>query len=298
MLGYVKPDRPELKIKEYELYRGIYCSLCRALGRNYSPLAKILLSYDFALAAMIRLALGDESCVFDAGRCPFNPAKRCSYCRSTAETDFCAHCIIIISYYKILDNIRDRGFLKKLGALLIFPVIALMHKKAARLAPDIEKTASGCIKNQAESESRADCSPDEAAHNSAFAMGKTLSYGFEGETAEKLDSLGYMLGRFVYLIDAADDLEDDIKKKNFNPFKTEFPSLAGDGEKKAFAGRVEKALNLTQGRLLEIADTLEFRKFGIIIDNILSGGLDRSARAVISKYASPGSSKEKTFTVK
>ena len=298
MLGYVKPDRAELRIREYELYRGIYCSLCNALGRNYSPAARLLLSYDFTLAAMIRLASAQSSCDFEIKHCPFNPAKKCSFCKRESELDYCAHIIIIITYYKLIDNIKDRGFFKKLAALLLLPVISLMHKKAAKKAPDAERIIAESMKNQADIEKSENCSLDEAAHNSAFATGKILSAGFEGETAEKLDSLGYLLGRFVYIIDAADDLEDDIKKKNFNPFMGEFPSLDSDESKKAFAQRAEKALNLTQGRLLEIKDTLEFRRFGAIIDNILSGGLDKSADAVIRKYRNPGAEREKTFTVK
>ena len=57
MTGYVKISKADLKVKELELYRGIYCSLCNALGRNYSVFARLLLSYDFAFAAMLKLAL-------------------------------------------------------------------------------------------------------------------------------------------------------------------------------------------------------------------------------------------------
>lgn len=297
MLGYVKPDKPEMKIKEYEIYRGIYCSLCDALGRNYTPAARLLLSYDFTLAALIRLSLKDESCVFDIKRCPFNPAKKCSFCASRSELDFCAHCIIIITYYKLIDNIRDRGFFKRIAALLLLPLILPMHKKAKRLAHEAEKIIKESMEMQAQLESGS-CSADEAAHPSAFAMGKILSLGFEGESAEKLNSLGYMLGRFVYLADAADDLEDDIKKKNYNPFKNMFPSLENEENKKAFADRAEKALNLTQGRLLEIKDSIEFRRFGAILDNILFGGLDSAEKRIINKYRNPGAEREKNFTVK
>ncbi len=298
MLGYIKPYKPELKIKEYELYRGVYCSLCKALGRNYTPAARLLLSYDFALAAMIRLGLAEDPCIFDSERCPFNLTKKCNICRNDTVFDFCAHCIVIIAYYKVIDNIRDRGFFKTLLSLVLFPVIYLMHIKAAKRAPEIEKTVKECMKNQADAENNPECTADEAAHFSAEATGRILAFGFGGETAGKLESLGYMLGRFVYLIDAADDLEDDIKKKNFNPFKSEFPSLSEEKERADFALRAEHALNLTQGRLLEIKETIEFRRFGVIIDNILLDGLDKSEKSVIEKYRASAEKPVKTFTVK
>ncbi len=53
MLGYVKADKPNMKMGDYEVYRAVYCSLCNALGRNYSVFARLLLSYDFALAAVL-----------------------------------------------------------------------------------------------------------------------------------------------------------------------------------------------------------------------------------------------------
>ena len=64
LLGYVRAYKPDMKMKDYELYRGIYCSLCRALGRNYTPVAQLFLSYDFALACVIRLACAESGCGF------------------------------------------------------------------------------------------------------------------------------------------------------------------------------------------------------------------------------------------
>lgn len=280
MLGYVKAFKPEMKVKDYELYRGIYCSLCRALGRNYSPVAQLFLSYDFAFAAVLRLAVSTSGCSFSQKRCPYNPAKKCMNCSETQALDFCAHAVIITIYYKVLDNLHDSGFASKILAAMIYPVIKLMHKKAVRLAPEIDEIIGESMKTQAETEKKSDVGIDEAAHPSADALGKIASLGFDGKIKDSLYSLGYMVGRYVYILDAADDLEDDIKRGNFNPFKAEFEQT----ERKAFAEKVRGMLNLTQGGALEALDTLDAERFGDILENIVLDGLTFSAEKTLKKY--------------
>ncbi len=295
MLGYVKAFKPEMKIKDYELYRGIYCSLCRALGRLYSPVAQLFLSYDFAFAAVLRLAAGESSCNFTQKRCPYNPAKKCMICGSQKELDFCAHAVIITVYYKIKDNLHDGGFKNKLLAALIYPFAKLMYKKAARLAPDIDKIIGESMAMQAEIEKKNTCL-DEAAHPSADALGKIMALGFDGERSKSLYRLGYMTGRLVYIIDAADDLEDDIKNGSFNSFKAEYSDIKNETVRKAFAERVREIFNLTQSSALDALDSVEKKRFEDILENIVLDGLTLSAEKVLCKYTGENTD-EKTYTV-
>ena len=290
MLGYVKAFKPEMKIKDYELYRGIYCSLCRALGRNYSPIAQLFLSYDFAFAAVLRLAVMQGCFSFSQKRCPYNPAKKCMICSQHSELDYCSHAVIITVYYKVLDNLHDKGFKSKLVAALIYPIVWLMHKKAVRLAPEIENIISDSMKNQSAIEKKDTVGIDEAAHPSADALGKVISIGVDDEKKSKLYSLGYMVGRFVYILDAADDLEDDIKSGSFNPFKAEFGNIKDEECRKSFVEKVDGMLNLTHSGALDALDEIEKNRFEDILENIVFDGLDQSRKTVLTKY---GKSEEK-----
>ncbi len=294
LLGYVRAYKPEMKMKDYELYKGVYCSLCRALGRNYSPLAQLFLSYDFTLACILRLAAAESGCSFSQKRCPYNPAKKCMICGSKDVFDLCSHAVIITVYYKILDNLRDKGFFSKLAAALVFPAVALMHKKAKKLAPEIEAAVADAMQKQAQAEAKADPSLDEAAHPSAEALAKVFSLGFDGRKAEALQSIGYMTGRFVYILDAADDLEGDVKKGSFNPFKSE--DITSENGRKAFAEKVRGMLNLTQSEALEAFDMLDLQRFYDIAENILLEGLSNCAERVLSKYGEKAE-KSKEYTV-
>lgn len=290
MLGYVKAFKPEMKIKDYELYKGVYCSLCRALGRLYSPIAQLFLSYDFAFAAVLRLAAGDSGCSFSKKRCPYNPAKKCMICGSRKELDLCAHAVIVTVFYKVKDNLHDGGFKSKLIAALIYPLVWLMHKKAVRLAPEIDKIIGDSMIKQAETEKKEAVGIDEAAHNSAHALGSIMALGFDGERKNSLYNLGYMVGRYVYILDAADDIESDIKNSSFNPFKAEY------GDKKEFAERVRGMLNLTQSNALEALDLLEKKRFEDILENIILDGLTFSSEKVLRKYDSV-ENKNSVYTV-
>lgn len=282
MLGYVRAFKPEMKIKDFELYKGIYCSLCRALGRIYSPVAQLFLSYDFAFAAILRLAAADCGCDFTKKRCPYNPIKKCMICGSRKELDFCAHAVIITVYYKVIDNLHDGGIKSKLLSALIYPVVWLMHKKAVKLAPDIDKIIGEAMKKQAECEKKKDVCIDEAAHHSADALGKVFSIGFEGERKNSLYSLGYMVGRFVYILDAADDLEKDLKNGSFNPFANKYSDIEAGEE---FVKRAREMLNLTQSNALDAMDSLEKKRFEDILENIVFDGLTFSAEKVLKKYS-------------
>lgn len=295
LLGYVRAFKPEMKIRDYELYRGIYCSLCGALGRNYSPVAQLFLSYDFALAAVLRLAVIGEGCSFSQKRCPYNPAKKCLICSKKDELDFCAHAVIITVFYKIIDNMQDKGFKSKLIAYLLYPVVYFMHKKAARLAPEIEKAVAQAMKEQRIAEEKKDVCLDEAAHPSANALGKVFSLGFEGENGQLLYTLGYMTGRFVYILDAADDLEEDLKSGSFNPFRG--ADISDENSRKEFAQRVRGMLNLTQHSALEALDAIEIKRFEDILENIVFDGLNHCGEKVLSKYCSAGK-EEKTINIR
>lgn len=296
MLGYVKAFKPEMKMRDYELYRGIYCSLCRALGRLYSPLAQLFLSYDFAFAAVLRLAAGENGCSFAKKRCPYNPAKKCMICGSRDDLDFCAHAVIITVYYKVLDNLHDGGIKSKILAALIYPLVSLMHKKAKRLAPEIDEIIGASMALQTETEKKENPCVDESAHPSAEALGKVMCLGFEGARKESLYSLGYMVGRFVYILDAADDLESDLKNGSFNPFSKEYGNITDEAVKKSFAEKVRGMLNLTRGSALDALDSLEKKRFEAILENIVLDGLEYSAEKVLGKYC-PEEEKSGVYTV-
>lgn len=282
MTGYIKAFKPELKIKDYELYKGVYCSECRVLGKLYTPIARMLLSYDFTFLSIVRLALREKCSKFENGRCCVNPAKKCLKCTEDVELERSADVVIIVSYYKLLDDIADGGFFKRLACRLIKPALSLMHRKAAKRQEMLDRAVASAMKEQEKIEKSGTASLDEAADPSGKMLAAIFSQGYYGEDKMQLWRFGYLLGRWIYLLDAVDDIEKDIKSGSYNPLKSRFPdaeSVLGEDFKNFAAER----LDLTAGETANALDELKFNRFGDIIENIVCDGMLSSQTEILKK---------------
>ncbi|MBR3935780.1 MAG: hypothetical protein IKJ57_04460, partial [Oscillospiraceae bacterium] len=140
MFGYIKPFRPELKVREAEEYRAVYCGLCRELGKSYGLFARMTLSYDFAFMAMLMMSLDEDICPsFEHCRCMAHPLKKQCRCLENRAISLAAKAAMVLMYYKIKDDIEDKGFVKKIGAVLLLPFAAAARKKALRTGAEAEK---------------------------------------------------------------------------------------------------------------------------------------------------------------
>ncbi len=280
MLGYIKACKPELKIKEFEIYKAVYCSLCKRLGKSYGILSRFTLSYDFTFLALLNMSLQDGCVTFENKRCPFNPLKKCNYCKETDALDMPAAAAMIMLYYKILDNISDERGFKKIGYYMLKPVFSGAHKKAANAYPQIEEAVSKYIKEQNALEKAGCTSIDEAADPTAKVMQKILSLCSEDESQKRvLDRMGYCLGRYVYLLDAACDLEDDLKSGSYNVLKTEVK-----GETKQFVkDRITPQLYICANEAAYAFELLDIKKYKPILGNIIYLGLEDTFKKELDK---------------
>uniref|UniRef100_UPI003FED6579 DUF5685 family protein n=1 Tax=Candidatus Fimivicinus sp. TaxID=3056640 RepID=UPI003FED6579 len=276
MFGYVKAYKPELKVRDYEQYKAVYCSLCKELGRGYGLFARMTLSYDFTFAALLRLSLSEQCPGFQKARCPFNPFAKCHTCSGgESEFSFTAAAAVIMTFYKLRDNLRDAGFWKRLASRLLNPLAAHAHNKAKRRYPRVEEIVSHMMEEQALLEEE-DCGQiDRAADPTAKALAALFSMDAQTEdTRRVLDRLGYCVGRWVYLIDAADDLADDLESGDYNPYVCAFQIAKGDLEAvKAARQNARESLFLTAAEAVRAYDLLEVRRFDAILRNILTDGL-------------------------
>ena len=112
MFGYIKIAKPELKIKEYETYKAVYCTLCRTLGKEYGIWTRFTLSYDFTFLALLNMALSDGCDEAERKHCVCNPLKKCNYCKNDEKIKMPAAAAMIMVYYKLLDNIADEKGIK------------------------------------------------------------------------------------------------------------------------------------------------------------------------------------------
>ncbi len=271
MLGYVKAYKPELKIKHYEEYRGVYCSVCKVMRKRYGLIAAMTLSYDFTFFAIMRLCTTKDPICFEQKRCPFNPTKKCNFCRGENEQlNYSVDLAMITVYYKILDNIADSGFFKKILMYLILPIFTLYYKKAKKYCPEADRILGKEMKRQAEIEKDKVADIDIAADPTATALGELMSFGFDGNTQRVLKRIGYLVGRWVYIADALDDMEKDKKSGGYNPLL-----LSGKTTDDA-----EETLNMTAAEITTAYELLDVKSFDSIINNIVYDGLYMSMKSI------------------
>lgn len=277
MFGYIRAAQPELKVRELELYKAVYCSLCRTLGKSYGVLSRFTLSYDFTFLALLQLAMSPECDGFERKRCAFNPLKKCNYCKNGAALEMPASAAMIMLYYKLSDDIADEKGLKKLGYLLLRPVFGSAHKKAARRFPQLEKTVSEYISAQNALE-KADCGDiDRAADPTAKALSEIFALCSEDESQKRvLGRLGYCLGRYIYLLDAACDIGEDIKKGSYNVLK----SLK---TKEKARERIEPQLYFCINEAGKAFELLKLYKYEPILGNIIYLGLEETFKKELNK---------------
>ena len=282
MFGYVRVFQPELKVKEYEMYRGVYCALCKQLGKRYGFLSRMTLSYDFTFLALLKSAVSADACGFHQCRCPVHPLKKRNCCNPNSSIAFAADAAVLTVYHKCRDSIQDDGFWKSLSSRVLLPFAARAAKKASAANPQLAAVLEREMKRQAVLEQERCANIDQAAEPTAVMLSAMMA---TGETDEKqrrvLERLGYCLGRWVYLIDAVDDLDEDLKDGGYNPYIYSRSLKADDTQAivdtKAY---VVLALNACLAECMAAYDLLDVKRFDGILRNILSGGMSAQQNKV------------------
>ena len=275
MFGYLQIHKDELKVKEYEAYKSVYCGLCKQLGRDYGFLTRLILSYDCTFYAILLMSLKRSCTGFSDGRCKFNPLKKCKFadCKDNAYSKASA-LSVISAYYKVVDDIDDSGFFKRIALKIAKPFFGRRQKKAARRFPEIEIIVSEMMKNQKAVENDELVTIDKAANPTAKMISDLAALEGGNDLQKRvLSEFGYQIGRWVYLIDAADDYEKDKKSGNFNPF------IKADINDKDY---INSVLSQSLARAYDAYNLLDIIDFKPIIDNMMLYGFPNKQNAVLN----------------
>ena len=143
MFGYIKTCTPQLRLCEWEAYRGIYCGLCRTLGRRFGPLARLTLSYDFTFYATLEMALREEVPEFRRRSCGVNPLRRCRHCEENEALNRAADMAILSLWYKAADTIADGGFFGRCGGRLLRAMLRRQYRRVADNYPTADAVFAG-----------------------------------------------------------------------------------------------------------------------------------------------------------
>lgn len=288
MFGYVKVCKPELKIREYEEYKAVYCTLCRVIGRDYGQISRTLLSYDATFYVLLcDCANSSEMPQYQKGRCRFNPAKTCHYQECPGESySRAAALTVILSYHKLLDTLHDSRFLKRAAAAVFYPILRVKYKKAKARYPQFAEIAETAMSRQSALEQAKCASTDEAAHPSAQALADLFSLYVQDPTQKRVVArTAYCLGRWVYLMDAYDDMRKDLNFGEYNPFLLKYNITDEQALlQNELHEDILRSLHMSANEAAISFDLLNGTVHRSVLENILYDGLEAQCAAVRRAY--------------
>ena len=276
MFGYVRPLTAELKVRELEDYKAVYCGLCRAMGKRHGFLARFTLNYDFTFLAML-LAVGSEPCTTKLCRCPAHPLRRRKMCLQMPELDVAADQSMILSYHKLRDDVTDSGWFGGLPARLAAAVLRPAYRKAAAVRPEFDRKVRECLDELHILEREKCPSLDRPADTFARILQAAAPETGDESRDRAMGQLLYHVGRWVYLIDAWDDVEDDVRSGSYNPILERYEHRPQD-----HGQDVRVTLLHSRNLALSAYGLLQPSSWEGILSNILYLGLNAVENAVFA----------------
>jgi len=298
MFGYVRPYKSEMLVREYDQYKAAYCQLCKELGKSFGIGARFILSYDCTFYAMLAIGVTGSELTLHHGKCKMNPLKKCSYIASYGEEYKRAAALsVITTYHKLRDTIEDDSFRKSFVSRLALPFMKRKYKKASGMYPLMAKAVEEAMADQQEAEKDPQASIDRCCEPTAHMLSVLFEElgGCNERQKPVLRQIGYFLGRWIYAMDAADDLRDDLETGSFNPFihklslQNYLPDKGQKRSKQLLSGENRKnvelacneVLNTNIAMILPALNLLELQNFDAIIENIIKKGLPEMQREIL-----------------
>ncbi len=276
MFGYVMPSKGELKIKNWNLYQAFYCGVCRSLGKKYGQEARLLLNYDTTFLAVL-LAGIKGGYTLKPGRCLVKMKKQ-MFAYGDA-IDLAADINVLLAYYKSMDDWKDdhsvKGFVGK-----------TLYGRAAHRASEKHEAVARAIDEMVKGvdliEFTNNQSPDTAAIPFREMMRAMAQYVMKGEVQSELVSeFCAILGKWIFIIDSLDDLEDDLKKKHYNPNTLQAQKFSVD----QVLADAEQAMSMYMQDLANVFEKIVFKdeQLSDIIENVVFAGLMEKTERVLKK---------------
>ena len=261
MFGYVTIYEPELKVKDLKKYKAYYCGLCRMLKEKNGFMGQMTLTYDMTFAVILLSSLYENASEAERHRCKVHPIKKQMMLRNEI-TDYAAAMNVLLAYYHMEDDWQDD---RKVTSLM---TKSMIHGKVRRIIEEYPRQ-SRAIRSALEELSS--CEKEECTDidRTAGCFGRLMEELFvyrEDIWERNLRKMGFFLGKFIYIMDAYEDLPEDLKKGRYNPLRDMYG-------KDDYEGRMKQIL------CMMIAEsTAEFERLPCLLDvdilrNILYDGV-------------------------
>ena len=272
MFGYVRINKMDLTFREFDYYKGYYCGLCKYLKENHGEVSRLSLNYDITFLIVILTALYKLDSDITYERCIANPLKK--KMRIVNEiTEYAASMNILLSYYKLEDNLYDDNGIKD---KLAYELYKGKLKKAYEKYPQKAEYIKQQLGNLRELEKQESKSIDKVSNTFGNLMGEIFVYK-KDEYEQNIRNIGFNLGKYIYILDAYEDLEEDNKKGRYNPF------IDYIDKKEELKNKVDRLISMSLGMATKNIEQLNLEFNKSIIDNIIYSGVYLRYKSILEK---------------
>lgn len=250
-----------MKFKEFDLYQSYYCGLCKTLKDAYGRMGQLTLSYDMTFLILLLSGLYEPETSMCTRKCVAHPFEK-HPARTNEFSRYAADMNLLLSYYKCRDDWEDeRKITKKALAQSLqgkFKNIAQVYPEKECVIRRMMEQIHRCEREQCEN-------LDEVSGYFGEIMAEILAYRRD-EWETDLRRMGFFLGKFIYLMDAYEDVERDTKTGNYNVFLRKY----GEADFEQYA---EKILSMMMAECSRAFEHLPIVKDIDILRNILYSGV-------------------------
>lgn len=273
MFGYVRPLRSQLTEEDWSRYQSAYCGLCHRLGELCGAAARFTLNYDFVfLFLLLDDAEGEET---SRRRCAAHPLEGRLCLAGGQVMELCAWESVILTHYKLLDGIADEGLRERLRARLAVWLLRRAYRRSLAAQGGFDYHVATCLWELDELERQNSPQLDRVADTFARLLSGCVQPTGREEVDRPRRQLLYHLGRWIYLVDAADDLAEDTARGRYNPI---FARFGGAPDMDYLATTMTHSLTLAQSAL----QLLPKSRWAPLLENILYLGLPNVQSLVLS----------------
>lgn len=290
MFGYIVPDSPYLFIKDETLYKALYCGMCKSIGAGCGTLAKSALTYDIAFVSALFHNIAHCDVTIQKRRCALHLKKRAM--AKPDDISLLLGCInTTLAYYKLLDDKHDK---EAKGALAF--VYRHGFKRVLKRHPQVADIIAECTKSQRKLEEE-NCSViDMACDPTAIMLEKLSEYALGDYSTEATKKLMYDLGKWIYLADALDDYDKDVKKGRYNVL---YNAFGAPTKKQAVEGNEREITFIFNSLFADMREQLSQIKFHYnhdLTDNIILRGIPLKTKKLVFGKCGEGKKKENEQT--
>ncbi len=275
VFGYISVNPTKLTEEEKKRYRAFYCGLCHTLGEHYGSAGRATLSNDMTFLSLLLNALYEPTETVLNERCTLHPARQ-HMAVLHEGTNYAADMNILLAYHKCEDDVSDEASMRgRVGKRALKKAYEQVKKTWPRQAETVAK----CLSEIARIENKESEDLDALTRLSGRMLGECFVWR-EDAFAPYLRNLGGALGKFVYLMDAYEDYDHDLKHRQFNPLK----SLHAQDD---YEERIEEILTMEMAACVRAYDDLPIEQDDALIRNILYSGVWGRYAAIQKKRKGP-----------